>query len=102
MKYRPRRRPTEFDAVLFAESGRFPVKLRNVGSDGVRVTGLEGLVFPDSNVTLEVHGKRLPGRICWVDQHTAGVKFNAPMPKDIATLIARSTGGGGWNHRFNP
>lgn len=102
MRYRPRRRPTEFDAVLLAESGRYPVKLRNVGPDGVRVTEIDGLVFPDSDVTLEVHGKRLSGRVCWVDQHTAGVKLTTPLPKDLATLIARGTGGRGWDHRFTP
>ena len=93
MKYRPRRRPTEFDAVLIAESGDYDVKLRNVASNGVKVTGLKGYVCPEAEVKLIVRGRRLSGLVSWVDQDTAGVRLKMPLPKELVNLIARVGGG---------
>lgn len=95
MKYRPMRRPTDCNAVLIAESGDYSVKLRNIAPQGVKVTGLGGFVFPESDVTVVVQGRRLPGTVCWVDQETAGVKLNMPMPKSLVALIARTGGARG-------
>lgn len=101
MKFRSRRRPTDFDAVLIAESGEHSVSLRNISPDGVKVTGLGGYLYPEAEVKLVVHGRPLPGRVCWVDQDTAGVKLKSPMPKDLLTRVARATGGG-QAYRFSP
>ena len=95
MKYRQRRRLTEFDAVLSAESGDYPVQLRDLTPEGVKITGLGGYVCPEAEVDLVVRNRRLPGWISWVDHDVAGVRLKARLPKDIETLIARGTSTGG-------
>ena len=92
MKYRSRRKPTDYEALLCAESGDFPVTVQNVSAQGVNVIGLGGIVFPDSDVLLIVQHQRFPGRISWVHEDVAGVKLKAPLPPKIATLLSRGTG----------
>ena len=96
MKYRPRRRPAEFDAVLSAESGEYPVKLRDVTSLGVKAAGVTGYVYPEGEIHLVVRNQRLPGSIAWVNEDTVGVRFNRPLPKDLEVLMVRGTGGAGF------
>ena len=92
MKYRPRRRPADFDAVLSAESGEYPVKLRDVTAEGVKAAGVTGYVYPEGEIHLVVRNQRLPGWISWVDEDTVGVRLKTPLPKDLEVLIARGTG----------
>ena len=75
-----------------AESGDYAVKLRNVTRDGLKVTGLGGLVFPDSDVKLVVHGRRFAASVSWVDQDTAGIKMKQPLSKEFIARIARTSG----------
>ena len=98
MKYRPRRKPTDFDATLVTEGGQFPVTLRDATPEGVRASGMEGYVWPEAEVQLVVRNRNLPGQISWKDGHTVGIKLDRPLPKDLLTLITRSTGNSrtGW------
>ena len=101
MKYRSRRKPADFDAILSAESGDHPVKLRNVAMDGVQVTGLAGGVFADTDVKLVVRNRRMSARVCWVDEDRAGVRLKVPMSRDMLALISHGTRGAK-KHRFQP
>ncbi|MCV6595236.1 MAG: hypothetical protein OIF48_19990 [Silicimonas sp.] len=93
MFYRSRRRPTEYDALLVAESGEYPVKVRNVAEEGVFLTGVGGYVYPEAEVDLVVHDHRLPGFVSWVNEDKVGVKMKTPLSKSMVSRIARSTGG---------
>lgn len=94
MKYRQRRKPTDYDAVLSAESGDYPVTLRDVTAEGVKVAGVGGYIYPEGEIHLVVRNQRLPGWISWVDNGVAGVRLKNPLPRDIETLIVRGTGAG--------
>lgn len=91
MKYRQRRRPTDFDAVLSAESGEYAVKLRDLTPDGVKVAGLKGYVYPEAEISLIVRNQRLPGWISWVNEDVAGVRLKDPLPSNLETLITKGT-----------
>ena len=89
MRYRKFRRPSQFLAVLRAESGEFPVTIRNVTPDGLKVEGLGGIVFPEADVDLLVRNRRLSGKVAWVKEDTAGVRLIDPLPRDIQNMFVR-------------
>ena len=89
MQYRAQRRPTDNKARLVAESGEYPVTVRNVSREGVRVGGVAGYVYPDAEVRLDVLGQRLAARVSWVDEDIVGLRFETPLSKDMEATIAR-------------
>ena len=93
MKYRPRRKPTEFTAQLVIESGTFPVTITDATETGVKVRGLGGYVFPDADAELVVQDQRYPGSIKWVDGDVVGLGIKRPLPVRVLELVTRSTRG---------
>ncbi len=92
MKFRTRRRPTDFAIVLIAESGEYDVFLRDVSETGIKVSGIGRYVYPDAEIQLVIRKQRLPGRIKWVDQDVAGIELTSPFPSEIADLVLRING----------
>ena len=92
MKYRARRKPTDFQAVLVTEGGDYTVTLRDATPEGVRIDGVAGYVSTEAKVSLVIRNKRLPGMISWANGDTVGVKLDHPLTKDMLTLITRGTG----------
>lgn len=89
MKYRPQRRPADCRAVLIAESGEYFVTLRNVAPEGINLTGVDGYVHPEAEVTVKILNRNLRGQVSWVDGDVIGVRFATPLSKDMAASIAR-------------
>ncbi|NNE81861.1 MAG: hypothetical protein HKN18_16455 [Silicimonas sp.] len=61
MKYRQRRKPTDFKAVLIADDRRMPVTISDASPLGVKVSGLNGVLFPEAEVSLLVRTERFSG-----------------------------------------
>ena len=74
---------------MIAESGEYFVTLRDVGPEGVKLTGVNGFVFPEADVTLKILNQNLPGQVSWVDGDVIGVRLAAPMSKKMTANIAR-------------
>ncbi len=65
-------------AVLYSGGGTFPVRLRNISSDGGLVQG-DALPAQGSAVTLSRGVLSVAGRIRWTSQRKAGLKFDRPV-----------------------
>ena len=90
MKFRTRRRPTDFEIKLIAESGEYYVLLRDVSDTGIKVSGIGGYVYPDADIEIVIRRQRVPGRIKWVDRDVAGIELTSPLASEIAELVLRS------------
>ena len=93
MKYRSRRKPTDYNAVLVWNSSEYPVVISDASPTGVKVSGLGGYVAPEAEVCLVVSNQRLASAVQWVDRDVLGLRFLRPLDKKTLSVITRSLGG---------
>lgn len=93
MRYRPRRKHTDFSAVLLSDAGPQQVVLRDVSATGMRATGLTGYVAPQAEVQLKIRDRSYDAVVIWARDRSVGLKFNRPLPADLNALVTRSLRG---------
>ncbi len=94
MKYRPRRKPTDFELLLVTEDGSQTVSVSDVSENGVRVKISHGIINADKDIFLELRGTRYPTRIAWAKGFELGLQFDKALPADVHALIARNHSAG--------
>lgn len=90
MKYRARRKPTDFEVVLLAGQDRATLDVLNVSDRGMRVSQNGLLLIPDDRVQVEIRNARYSTRVTWSEEREAGLEFEQPLPPDVVALVARS------------
>lgn len=92
MKYRPRRKLTEFDVVLAWETGESTVTVLDVNSAGARVRLMNGTeLAEDLAVKMLLRGRGYRATVKWSRSGEAGLVFALPLPPDVLALLARDT-----------
>ena len=92
MKFRDRRRPTDFEVVLLTEAGQRSVPVLDVSRQGLRIRQDDELVLePEDDVTIQIRERDYPSRVTWTKSGEAGIEFDLPIPQDVHDLIARAS-----------
>ena len=89
MKYRPRRKTTDFPILLLTETGEQRAEVHDISELGVSVR-LQGTAMEIGEVvSIELRDRQYGARVVWARKDEAGLTFNRPLPKDIYALVAR-------------
>ena len=91
MKYRARRKPTDFPVLLLTETGSQQVALLNVTLDGGRVRLNDMAVERDEIVTLKLRDRHFGASVIWTKGNEAGLTFSRKLPPDVFAIVSRST-----------
>lgn len=89
MRYRPRRKPTDFEITLLVGQDRVALDVLNVSDAGMRVRQNGLLLIPEDRVQVEIHKHRYPTRVTWSEEREAGLEFDRPLPPDVLAMVAR-------------
>ncbi len=90
MKYRERRKPTDFEVVLLTQASRKAVVVKDVSAKGIRIDPGNVHLEIEDDVEVEVRDRRYPSRVSWVKRGEAGLEFDRPLPADVIELVARA------------
>ncbi|MEM8801874.1 MAG: PilZ domain-containing protein [Pseudomonadota bacterium] len=88
MKYRPRRKPTDFSVFLLVGEDRVSLDVLNVSEKGMRVRQNGVLLIPDDEVFVEIRSRRYPSRVTWSREREAGLEFDQHLPPDFMAMVA--------------
>ena len=91
MKFRIRRRRTDFPAVLLTENGEERVVLKDVSVNGLSATGLTHFVAAEAEVTLVIRQQRYPGKVAWSKDRDIGLALAKPLSPEVMRLVTRGT-----------
>jgi hypothetical protein len=89
MKFRMRRRRTDFPAILLTENGEERVVLRDVSPLGLCAAGLTRFVAIEAEVTLIIRLQRFAGKVAWSKDREIGLTLTTPLPGDVLRLVTR-------------
>ena len=87
MKFRMRRRRTDFPAVLRTESGVERVVVKDVAAKGLSATGLTHFVAAEAEVTLVIRQQRYPGKVAWSRDRDIGFALAKPLSAEVMRLV---------------
>jgi hypothetical protein len=66
------------------------VILSNLSVDGCGLTTAEGLLRSGQQIVIRLHSlEPLPGKVCWVRDERAGVKFDRPLYGPVVEHLVR-------------
>lgn len=89
MKYRTRRRPTDFETKLETQLGPRRACIVDATDEGIQVQLEMGNLDIGDLVDIVVNDRRYPATTIWAKEGNAGLKFDTILPPSIFALIAR-------------
>jgi|GEM_PF-4664913 len=85
MKYREQRRPIDRKITLNTPEGRVSVKLRDISTSGMKVSGVS--LPMDTQVFVPIIGQDLKTHVVFADGDSLGLRFDTPLSKAQVTAI---------------
>ena len=89
MKYRPRRKATDFPILLLTETGEQRGEVLDINEHGASVRYANTAIEIGELVTVELRGRKYGARVVWAREDEVGLTFTRPLPKDVHALVAR-------------
>lgn len=90
MKYRTRRRMTDFEVALHADGFTRAANIVDITERGARIRLEFGNLVPDTLVSMDVRGQTFEAEVVWNKEGEAGLEFKALLPLDVLAAINRN------------
>ncbi len=102
MRYRERRKPTEFEVTLQTSAGDVVAVVLDATAGGARLRTDGVALEPETTLYVKVRGQRHLAAVVWVRDDEAGLTFQHPLPPSVLALLRRdmSVGKGQKKRRF--
>ncbi|MDA9865083.1 PilZ domain-containing protein [bacterium] len=89
MKYRQRRKPTDFPVVLLTTTGEQNCEISDVSEHGASLRHEDIEITAGELVSVKLRGREFGARVVWSHADEVGLAFTRPLPKDVYGLLAR-------------
>ncbi|MEL7152104.1 MAG: PilZ domain-containing protein [Pseudomonadota bacterium] len=90
MKYRTRRRMTQFEVTLHADGCPHSATILDVTERGARMRLGSGNLAPGTLVSMGIHGQTFEADVVWNKDSDIGVAFEGVLPLDVLAAINRN------------
>jgi len=90
MKYRTRRRMTQFEVTLHADGCTRSATIVDVTERGARMRLGSGNLARGTLVSMGIHGQTFEANVVWNKDRDIGVAFKGLLPLDVLAAINRN------------